>query len=843
VNGAVGGPLGGYLVVDLSSGIAGAYCTRLLADGGATVVKVEPPEGDALRRWTTSGAQPREGRDAPLFGYLAGGKQSVVFGPDSERAAADLDELLDRAHAVVWSPGPAVAAAGDRTPASLLSAHPHLAVAAITPFGLDGPWRDRPATEFTLQAWSGGIVGLGRGAPDRAPVHVGGQVGEWLSGAYAAVGVQAAWARARQTGAGQLIDLSMLEVAVLCLSYYPVTFFETLHRPWRTERSLFQPGVAAAKDGLVALGCGTAQQWFDLCAMVGHPEWIDPSKPVRIGELTHQRAPQLREWIADHTVADIRDLATAFRIPNAPVSSGATVTELEHMRERGVFRRSPGEGFLQPAGPYRLSPDVLLPARPAPRTGQHSGTWRDTAAAARPRPCGSAADSQLPYAGLRVLDLTAFWAGPSATHILAMLGADVIHVESTSRPDGARMIAGIPVTEDQWWEKCPIFRALNTNKKSVTVDFQTERGLDLLKKLIATSDVIVENYTPRVLDQIGLDYERVRALRPDIVMVRMPGFGLSGPMRENTAFAYVIEDAAGLTWLTGYPDDNPVEPYSLGDPNAGLHALNGLLLALEHRRRTGEGVLVEAAMVEAAISIAAAQPIEFSAFGALLQRDGNRGPLAAPQNLYRSADTDEFGRMDAWVAVAVATDEQWTALAGVLGHPAWAADPELSTAAGRRARHDDIDEHLAAWCAERTRDEIVESLWAAGVPVAKVLQPHRQAELPPLQERGFFEVTEHPVGPPARQSTIPMRLSDGPARFHRSPAPLLGEHNHEVLSELGLNAAEIAELEAEGIIGRAPRMGLAAPPRGWRREGRTRCDGTERLERADDEKSPLTADR
>ena len=185
-------PLGGYLVVDLSSGIAGAYCTRLLADGGAAVVKVEPPGGDALRRWTASGAPLADGRDAPLFGYLAGGKQSVILGPDGERAAEDLDELLGRAHAVVWSPGPAADAAGGRTPASLLSGHPHLAVAAITPFGLDGPWRDRPATEFTIQAWSGGIVGLGRGAPDRAPVYVGGQVGEWLSGAYAAVGVQAA---------------------------------------------------------------------------------------------------------------------------------------------------------------------------------------------------------------------------------------------------------------------------------------------------------------------------------------------------------------------------------------------------------------------------------------------------------------------------------------------------------------------------------------------------------------------------------------------------------------------------------------------------------------------------
>ncbi|HEX4288010.1 MAG TPA: CoA transferase, partial [Trebonia sp.] len=427
-------PLDGYLVVDLSSGIAGAYCTRLLADGGAVVVKVEPPGGDDLRRLTASGTPLADGRDAPLFSYLAGGKQSVILGPDGERAAADLHELLDRAHAVVWSPGPAAEVTGDRTPASLLSAHPHLAVAAITPFGLDGPWRDRPATEFTIQAWSGGIVGLGRGAPDRAPVHVGGQVGEWLSGAYAAVGVQAAWARARQTGTGQLIDLSMLEVAVLCLSYYPVTFFETLGRPWRTERSLFQPGVAAAKDGLVAIGCGTAQQWFDLCVMVGHPEWIDRTPPVRIGEQAKRAAPQLHEWIAGHTVEEITGLAAAFRIPSAPVSSGETVTELEHMRERGVFRQAPGGEFLQPAGPYRLLPDVLRPARPAPRAGQHSGTWREsTAAASLSRqalgPCGSAAGAELPYAGLRVLDLTAFWAGPSATHILAMLGAEVIHVE------------------------------------------------------------------------------------------------------------------------------------------------------------------------------------------------------------------------------------------------------------------------------------------------------------------------------------------------------------------------------------------------------------------------------
>jgi crotonobetainyl-CoA:carnitine CoA-transferase CaiB-like acyl-CoA transferase len=287
-------------------------------------------------------------------------------------------------------------------------------------------------------------------------------------------------------------------------------------------------------------------------------------------------------------------------------------------------------------------------------------------------------------------------------------------------------------------------------------------------------------------------------------MVRMPGFGLDGPWRDHAAFAYVIEDASGLTWLTGHPDQNPVEPYSIGDPNAGVHALNGLLLALEHRRRTGEGGLVEAAMVDAALNVAAEQVIEHSAYGALLQRDGNRGPTAAPQNLYLTADIDEFGREDVWIAVAVATDEQWAALRDAIGRPVWTTDPELDTADGRRRHHDEIDELLAAWCRQRGADEIVELLWNAGVPVGKAMQPHRQGELPQLQFRGFFEEVEHPVNGPARHSTLPVKLSRGPARHHVRHAPLLGEHNDELLAQLGLTEQEIATLEADGVIGRAP---------------------------------------
>ncbi|CAN5325000.1 CoA transferase [soil metagenome] len=797
-------PLAGFTVVDLSTGIAGGYCTKMLADGGAQIIKVEPPEGDSLRSWSASGAELDAHAGGALFSFLACSKQSVVVDPADAGDLALLDGLLAGADAVVWSRGSRVAELDAMAPEELLHRHPHLIVTAITPFGLDGPWRDRPATEFTLQAWSGGMMGIGRGSQDRAPIFVGGQVGDWVAGAYASAATMASRAARLGTGAGELVDLSMLEAQILCLTYYPVTFFEMLGRPWRTERKPTVPGVATAADGLVALGCGTAQQWHDLCAMSGHQEWIDEDTTLTITEQANLHAPELYDWLRGEKVDDIRELASAFRIPNAPVGNGENVTAMDHFVQRGSFVTNPRDGFTQPAHPYRLRPATLRAPESAPRLGEHTEAYRDTPATPRPAPDPAKSPDRLPFSGLRVLDMTTFWAGPSCTHVLALLGAELIHLESTPRPDGTRLIAGIPASVEQWWEQSPIFSGLNTNKKSLTLDFQTEQGRELLRRLIATCDVIVENYTPRVMDQIGLDFDTVQELRPGMIMVRMPGFGVDGPWRDNPAFAYIIEDASGLSWLTGYPDRNPYEPYSVGDPNAGIHALNALLLALEHRRRTGEGVLVEAAMVDAALNIAAEQVIEYSAYGSLLERDGNRGPVAAPQNLYRSVDIDEFGRADSWVAVAVATDEHWLLLRDAIGRPEWAMDPALLTASARRAQHDLIDEHLSAWCGQRTSDDIVGRLWGAGVPVGKVMQPHRQTEIPQLAFREFFEEVGHPINKSAPHSTLPMRMSRGPARFHTSPAPLLGEHNHELLAELGLTAGDIADLERDGIIGRAP---------------------------------------
>jgi crotonobetainyl-CoA:carnitine CoA-transferase CaiB-like acyl-CoA transferase len=791
----VAAPLSGLRVIDLSTWIAGAYCTKLLADGGAEVIKVEPPGGDPLRRWSASGSAVSPDTDGALFNFLNVSKQSVVVEDENTQSLASLEALLSSADAVVWSRGSSVAEHTSLAPREILSRHPRLTVTAITPFGLEGPWSDKPATEFTLQAWSGGVVGLARGRPDRAPVFVGGQIGEWVSGVFGAIGTLAAGRRSNP--GGELIDVSMLEALAMTLTYYPVTFHDQLGRPMRRKRFVPTPGVGAASDGLVGLGCGTGQQWLDFCAMVEHGEWMDDPKLFLDRTAL---APTIDEWIGARTVAEVLDLASAFRIPNAPIANGSNVATVDHFRERETFVENPRDGAVNPRPPFRLGAGRLRPPAPAPRLGEHA-IEELVRRAAPVRAGGTTTSVALPFAGLRVLDMTAFWAGPLTGHLMALFGAEVIHLESPSRPDGARLVGGVPQTEDRFWERGPIFAALNTNKKSLTIDVHDPRGIDLVRRLIATCDVVVENYTPRVLDQLGLDYEALKACRPDLVMVRMPGFGLDGPWRDLSAFAFVIEDASGLTWLTGHSDLLPFEPYTIGDPNAGLHALIGLMVALEHRAKTGEGSLVEAAMVDAGLNVAAEQVIEASAYGALLTRDGNRGPTAAPQNLYQAAGPDASGRDDSWIAIAVATDEQWESLRRVLGEPEWTADLALAKAEGRVAAHDRIDAFLQEWCRARSADEVVDLLWDAGVPVGKVVQPHDQPELAQLAFRNFFEELSHPVVGRSRYATMPMKFSRAVGPVHERHAPLLGQHNEELLGELGLTRSEIDALEADGIIG------------------------------------------
>jgi len=803
-------PLDDVTVVDLSSGVAGAYCTHLLAGAGAVVVRAEPPEGHPLRRRSASGIVSPDGEDGALFRFLAGSTQSVVADPERPADVALVLDVLARADAVVWDPDSRLAAVPALQPAALHERFPALDVLALTAFGLDGPWAGRAATEFTLQAWSGAIGW--RGLPGRPPVSVGGRVGEWMAGTFAATGLLASRRRRASDHGGQILDTSIFEAVALSLTnMHPVTYFAEAGRPRDPAPMSLLPGIHATKDGWVGFMTGTGQQWLDFCVLVERFDWLDDETLIAQGERERRRdelTAHIDAWAAARTTAEILELAAALRVPAAPVGNGATISAIDHFADQEMLVEAPEGGVVQPATPYRLHGKASLPAPGrAPALGEHTAEWARRVADG-PRPSAgptSGPGGRLPFDDLRVVELTAFWAGPSAAQFLGMHGAEVIKVESPARPDGMRALSLRAVDEEQWWEYAPLFHATNTGKLGLGLRLDRPRGLELLVDLLDTSDVLIENFSPRVLDSWELSPELLHQTNPGLIFVRMPAFGLTGPWRDRTGFAQTMEQASGMAWVTGFPDGAPQVPSGVCDPLAGAHAAFALQVALAVRDRTGEGMLVEVPMVASALNVAAEQVIEYTAYGVLAQRQGNRSPSAAPQNLYRTADPDD-GLGGPLVAISVETDDQWTALVDALGRPGWAQASELAGFAGRKAREDELDARLGAWCAQRSADEIVAALWTAGVPVAPVAMPH-EPDHTQFAHRGFFETVEHPVEGSTIVAGSPVRFTRDRYPVHRRRAPMLGEHNAYVVTELlGMTADEYDDLEANHVIGTGLRL-------------------------------------
>jgi crotonobetainyl-CoA:carnitine CoA-transferase CaiB-like acyl-CoA transferase len=779
-------------VVDFSTGIAGAYATKLLADAGADVIKVEGPEGDPLRRWSATGADLR-GEDGALFRFLHHSKRSVVGAPSD----AGVRELVAGADLVVEGLEPDLGAA-----LGLPGRFPGLVLLSITPWGRTGPYARRPASEFVIQAECGSIGA--RGLPGGEPFQAGGRTTEWVGGAFAAVAALAALRRARATGHGEHVDLSLLEAMNVAASTYMDLFWSLLGRPpvRGAAQSVETPSIEPTKDGYVGFCTNSAQQFSDFLLLIERPELREDQALFAVAT----RLARFAEWNAivhaftrRHTTAEIVERASALRIPVAPVNDGLRVRQHEHLVARGVFAKDPGGSFEHPLPPFLFDGERPPAARPAPRLGEHTGRIEPRRREARPE----AGPPPLPLEGLRILDLTAWWAGPAATHVLATLGADVIHVESVQRPDGMRSTGGaFRATRERWWEWSFFFLSTNANKRGITLNLGDPRGVELAKRLVGACDLVVENFTPRVLEGWGLGWEAIRAANPRAILVRMPAFGLSGPWRDHTGFAQTMEQLSGLAWLTGHRDDQPRIQRGPCDPLAGLHAAFAALVALAERDAAGRGVHVEVPMVEAALHAAAEQVIEASAHGRVMERDGNRGPDAAPQGLY--ACRGHSAEAPRWLALSVASDGQWRALRAALGNPEWAAAPALATHAGRRAAHDAIDARLRAHFAGREREAAVEALVAAGVPAAAVVDPREAHRQPQLAARGFFEAVEHPEVGTHATPTVPFRYASV-SRWIRRAAPTLGQHSREVLTELlGLSAAELDRLEAARVIGERP---------------------------------------
>lgn len=785
-------------VVDLSMGIAGAYTSKLFADAGADVIKVESAEGDALRSWSATNAD-LEGKDGALFQFLHTSKRSVIGAPGDPK----IMELISSADLLIES-----FPAGVIDELNLCEKFPSLVWLSITPYGRGGPYTNRAATEFTIQADAGSMAG--RGLLDRPPLMAGGKITDWVGGTFAAVVAQAAVDRALKTGQGEHIDFSMLECMNIAGSSYGDLMARLAGRPPITApyRSFEFPSIEPTLDGWVGFNTNSRQQYNDFVVMIGHPELMEDEEmaqiPGRIARMDEWNK-YVRDWTTQHSTAEIVELASAFRIPVAPVNNGAGVFDFEHFKQRGVFVKNPSGGFLQPRQPYLIDGKTPGDFRPVPALGEHTGRID---ARKKTHVSFDVSKASLPLAGIRVLDATAWWAGPSATQMLAHLGAEVIHLEAIQRPDGMRMTGGMfaDKTED-WWEYSTFYLSANTNKQGITLDLNQAKGMKLMRELIASSDIFVENYSPRVMDGFKLGWQDVHKLNPRTIMVRMPAFGLSGPWRDNVGFAQTMEQITGMAWLTGHEEDQPRIQRGPCDPLAGMHSAFACLVALADREKTGKGSLLECTMVEAALNAAAEQIIEYSAYGNTMEREGNKGPSAAPQNLYPCHAPEDT--MEHWLALAIETDAQWAAFKQVLGNPAWAEKPELNNHWARRANHELLDKNISAFTTGKDLDELVDLLAAAGVPAARMQLGGRTSEHPQHIARKFFEDIDHPVVGKHPHVSVPFRFSSledlGQPWLH-TPAPSMGQHNYQVLSGLlGLSDKDIAELETEHVIGTKPK--------------------------------------
>lgn len=776
-------------VLDLTTGIPGAYAARLLAQAGSDVVRAEPRGGDPLRRWRWSDDD-ADG-DGALFEYLRVGQRAVSFDGDPFGTGADIVLVSPRGDEVD----------GVRAGAA---AHPDAIVVAITPYGLDGPYRDRPATDFTLQADSGALAI--RGASDGPPVQMGGRTCEWLAGAYATFAALASWEGRRHGGRGALVDVSVAETNYVGGANFADVFhglqFGPDADPQGPPRQWEIPSIERTKDGWVGFNTNAPHQLQAFLRMMGRDDLVETGEFTMAGQRIARAAEWnalVSEWTTKRTTDEIVELAVAHKVPVAPVCDGRSVAELEQVRARGTLVGAPSERFRMPGRPWRIDGDPGPPPSPAPGLPTAAVTevaWRDGAGAPAAIAAGPAPGRSLE--GLRVVDLTSWWAGPMSSALLAAFGADVIHVESPARMDGMRMVGAMFLDRPRWWEFSWFFLSINTNKRDLAIEIDDDRGRALVLDLVAHADVVVENATPRVLDKLGLGWDTIQSVNPRAILVRMPAFGLDGPWRERPGFAQTIEQASGLAWMTGRADDQPRIQRGPCDPNGGVHAAIALLTALEQRERTDRGCIVEASMFDAALAIAAEPIIEWSAYGNLVARDGNRSMIAAPQGLYACAGPDS------WVAVSVETDDQWHALASVIERSDLAGDATLATRAGRRGAHDRLDDAIAAWASAREADEAADALAAAGVPAAIARDPRLAPRHPQFAARGFHEVVDHPAVGQIAVPTLPFRIT-GVDRWARTPAPSFGEHNDAVLGDLlGCTPDDLAKLRADAVIADRP---------------------------------------
>ena len=772
------GPFGRIGVLELGGGPAIAYAGKLFADLGAEITRVDL--ADAQNADAGNG---KDSRADALALYLNAGKNSVAVDPRSDAGRAALSRLFAQARVLLHAATDRARGA-ELSPEAIAAQFPELIVVSVTAFGLAGDARAWAADDLTLQAYGG--ISLGIGLPGRPPLKLPGDQSAFQSGLAAAIAAAAALFAER----GVVIDVSAADVWA---SFYTgvdvaLAHFKRHKKHRAGHRVLGQPyprTLFRCKDGYFAIQCGESRHWQSFLRMIGREELAtDPMFANRFrandehGDACDAR---IEPWFSSRTKDEILQQCLEHRIPGAPVYDIREVVQHPHLKQRGYF--------VPLAADHR---NVLVPGHPF--AGLTAGSQSGHHTAPQPkRAAGVAADPARPFAGLRVVDFGWVWAGAVPGHILADLGAEVIKVESASPLDYMRQ--GRPIVGTQKDpEQNPMFQNVNRGKLSLRIKLDHPQARVVLKDLIAASDVVIENFSPGVMDKFGLGYAELSRVRPDLVMCSMSAVGQNGPLRGIRTYATMIASLAGLDSLVGYPGGRVLgSQSSYADPNASLHATFGILAALWRRRQTGKGAYIDLSQWEAAVNVMGEQVADYG----LHQRVPGPGALPpgkAPHGNYPAAGADR------WIAISVASDRQWRALQSALGDPEWMSSATFATAAGRHAHRADLDARLALETARHPADTLASALMTAGVPAAALLDASDIAANAHFRSRELFETVEHPVLGRLPVYRLPWQVNGAPIAIARR-APLLGEHNgHTLQSVLGYPGARIEALTEAGLF-------------------------------------------
>jgi crotonobetainyl-CoA:carnitine CoA-transferase CaiB-like acyl-CoA transferase len=811
------GALEPYRILDLSTE-RGWLAGKLLADLGATVIKVEPPGGDPGRMTGPFADDVPDPEGALTWWAYNRGKQSIVLDLSSAEGRSGFLKLVEGADAVVESFEPGRLESLGLGPGALLAANPSLVLTRITPFGQTGPYADFAANDLVLSAIGGSAWLIGD--EDRAPVRVTAPQFYPHAAAEAALHTAVALFHAASTGQGQAIDVSAQAATVRTLMDGFTHAYtdgrrlrrETLGNPSEHTpfRSLFRcaDGYVIASIGLGG-GLGAYRAWArdegdaipDFFAAISDATLTD--KAALYAALSADVVAQLTVWLdgffAKRTRKALVAAATTQRLQIFGVNTLADLLSDEQLEARDYYQGVVPAGRDAPVrhpsvwAHFSRTPIAQTPA--APGVDEHGDQVR-AATTPRPRRSQPSADGRDVFAGLKVWDASWVGVGPLTTRYLGDYGATVVRTESARSLDVLRRIG--PFKDGKpGINRSQFFAEFNASKLGMGVNFATPEGHEIGLRLAAWADVVVESFSPGVMERLGLGYEALRAANPSIVMLSTSMNGQTGPRRTFSGFGSGLIAMAGFVDLTGWPDRPPCAPYgAYTDFVAQRFCGTALVAALDHRRRTGEGQHIDVSQFEASAQLLAPYLLDAEVNGRVLTRNGNRAPDAAPHGIFRCRDEDG---LDRWVAIAVESEAQWSALVRKMGEPAWAADPRFASLAGRKAHEDELETLMGAWTADKSPAEVFQLLQPQ-VPAAPVQTGEDLLRDPQLRHLGYLHTLRH-----AEVGDMPYEGSQAIASvtpaYPRKAAPLFGADTVQVLREfLGYPAEEVEALIAKGAV-------------------------------------------